>query len=199
MEIRITAPESHLYGKYPTQTNAQPVYVYLRDGELTAETDWSIGGSCPMDVFEGEAHRFTIPSELTTGAIEQIMSAIAEKLTEIWEDEDVDLAAEIDCLTNNWNWGSEDYLVICDAAGFCVDDRSMMADLIRRPATDETITSILIDVAKESDVDILENIESFIAARRSEIEDEDEEIDINDLDPHDAATCQHPVCAAKRN
>ncbi|PJE97136.1 hypothetical protein CUT44_14230 [Streptomyces carminius] len=68
-----------LYRRYPSQGEAQPVYLQLglEDGILHASYDALIGNGAPPEVFHGRERRYYLPTVLTGDGANKLMHELA--------------------------------------------------------------------------------------------------------------------------
>jgi hypothetical protein len=189
-KITIKYPERHLYNRFPGQANPQPAYIELAgDGGLSADYSGEIGGnSMPMDVWQGRRQQWSIPSSLSVDAICRVLDAIEPLAQRVFT------GLSIDWDGSNWvgklnvdasdasdeieqyierEIGSEDHLTVQDATDYYALDDSSVRDQIADGVSDDEIAENEEHDAKLNGIDILENLEKFIANLRDEMEEDD--------------------------
>lgn len=185
IEITTIYPTDDLYFKYPNQTTPQPTYIELRDGALFADVDTEIGGGVPSDVWHGSVRRWKLPSVyLTHEAICGLMDEIYPLVQRIWDDLSIDWdgsnwvgrlsdegdSIEIELVDQIEKFSGEEIKVMA-AGDYYALDSSEIDELIKSGASDEEISEFAIADASANGVDVLENLDEFLAYRKDEIEE----------------------------
>lgn len=188
--LTVTKPDDHLYNKYPTQTQPQGTYLDLDPSEETLRADWNseIGNAIPVDVWHGRIRRYTLPSAyLRSDAIGALMDEVAPLAQRVCDgySEEWDGSNYAARLTDDAQQAEEgiyealseadedDCIQVWDADEWYRDERSELVAAIAAGATDEELEEMLIDGAGE--IDVLENVDSFIRQLRDEYADAGEE------------------------
>lgn len=166
-----TAP---LYQKYPGQLAAQPAYVALVNGELSAEASPEIGNAVPMNVHHGIALRWSVDNALTgdqvtalLAELEPLAKRVTAGLTVDWNghnhvgtlDADAQAASdEIEKLCAFAEGAAEIWQVADWLPNETVDD------MVKLGATAAEIAAAYELLAKQEGIILVDDVEAFVTS-----------------------------------
>jgi hypothetical protein len=75
-----------LYLRYEQQANPQPAYLELtEDGQVIVDSTGEIGNAVPVSVWHQRDLRWSIPHDLTSAGIDQMLEAVLPLLEELYD------------------------------------------------------------------------------------------------------------------
>jgi hypothetical protein len=171
-KIKIEKVEDHLYHKYSTEHSPQNTFIELDPEEriLSAYSDGEIGNAVPMNVWNGRIRRYSLPDPyLTAETINWLMEKI-EPLTE----------RVVDGYECTWD-GSNNVGNLDEDAAKAENEIDELLEMERLDETDKIAVWSAGDLWCESinndcdEVDLIENVDSFINDLRGEYAELQEE------------------------